>query len=68
MGMVVILLGLLHNSYNLIYVYVCVYFVQCTVYGDNPVIGFRPTRGSDYSPAVELSEQKDKLVTENWRD
>ena len=28
----------------------------------------RTVRGSDYSPAVELSEQKDKLVTENWRD
>ena len=28
----------------------------------------RTVRGSDYSPAVELSEQKDKLVTENWSD
>ena len=28
----------------------------------------RAVRGSDYSPAIELSEQKDKLVTENWRD
>ena len=28
----------------------------------------RTVRGSDYSPAVELSEQKDKLVNENWRD
>ena len=28
----------------------------------------RTVRGSDYSPAVELSQQKDKLVTENWRD
>ena len=28
----------------------------------------RTVRESDYSPAVELSEQKDKLVTENWRD
>ena len=28
----------------------------------------RTVRGSDYSPAVELSKQKDKLVTENWRD
>ena len=28
----------------------------------------RTVRGSDYSPAVGLSEQKDKLVTENWRD
>ena len=27
----------------------------------------RTVRGFDYSPAVELSEQKDKLVTENWR-
>ena len=28
----------------------------------------RTVRGSDHSPAVELSEQKDKLITENWRD
>ena len=28
----------------------------------------RTVRGSDYSPAVELLEQKDKLATENWRD
>ena len=28
----------------------------------------RTVRGSDYSPAVELSQQKDQLVTENWRD
>ena len=28
----------------------------------------RTVRGSDYRPAVELSEQKDKLVTKNWRD
>ena len=34
------ILGLLHNSYNLAFVYVCVCFVQCTVYGDNSVIGF----------------------------
>ena len=25
--------------------------------------GTRTVRGSDYSPAIELSEQKDKLVT-----
>ena len=24
-------------------------------------------RGSDYIPAIALSEEKDKLVTENWR-
>ena len=30
---------------------------------DNTVIT-RTVRGSDYSPAVELLEQKDKLVTE----
>ena len=28
----------------------------------------RAVRGSDYSPALGLSEQKDKLVIENWRD
>ena len=28
----------------------------------------RIVRGSDYSPAIALSEEKDKLVTENWRD
>ena len=28
----------------------------------------RTVRGSDYSPAIALSEEKDKLVTENWRD
>ena len=28
----------------------------------------RTVRGSDYSPAVGLSEQRDKLVAENWRD
>ena len=28
----------------------------------------RAVRGSDYSPAIALSEEKDKLVTENWRD
>ena len=25
-------------------------------------------RGSDYSPTTVLSEEKDKLVTENWND
>ena len=30
--------------------------------------GSRTARGSDYSPAIVLSEEKDKLVTENWRD
>ena len=38
------------------------------IYNDfNYEIGFpeptRTVRGSDYSPAIELSEQKDKLVT-----
>ena len=28
----------------------------------------RAVRGSDYSPAIALSEEKDKLVSENWRD
>ena len=28
----------------------------------------RAVRGSDYSPATVLSEEKDKLVPENWRD
>ena len=28
----------------------------------------KAVRGSDYSPAIGLSEEKDKLVTENWRD
>ena len=28
----------------------------------------RAVRGSDYSPATALSEEKDKLVTENWND
>ena len=28
----------------------------------------RAVRGSDYSPATALSEEKDKLVTEIWRD
>ena len=28
----------------------------------------RAVRGSDYSPAIVLSEEKDKLVTENWRE
>ena len=29
----------------------------------NPPEKTRTVRGSDYSPAIELSEQKDKLVT-----
>ena len=28
----------------------------------------RAVRGSDYSPATALSEEKEKLVTENWKD
>ena len=28
----------------------------------------RAVRGSDYSPATALSEEKGKLVTENWKD
>ena len=28
----------------------------------------RAVRGSDYSPTTALSEEKDKLVTENWKD
>ena len=28
----------------------------------------RAVRGSDYSPAIVLSEEKDKFVTENWRE
>ena len=28
----------------------------------------RAVRGSDYSPTIALSEEKDKLVIENWRD
>ena len=28
----------------------------------------RAVRGSDYSPAILLSEEKDKFVTENWRE
>ena len=28
----------------------------------------RTVRGSGISPDVALSEEKDKLVTENWRD
>ena len=28
----------------------------------------RAVRGSDNSPATALSEEKDKLVTENWKD
>ena len=28
----------------------------------------RAVRGSDYSPAIALSEEKDNLVTENSRD
>ena len=28
----------------------------------------RAVRGSDYKPAIALSEEKDKLVTQNWRD
>ena len=28
----------------------------------------RDVRGSDYSPATVLSEEKDKIVPENWRD
>ena len=28
----------------------------------------RAVRGSDYSPATVLTEEKDKLVPENWRD
>ena len=28
----------------------------------------RAVRGSDYSPAIELSEQKDNFITENLRD
>ena len=28
----------------------------------------RDVRGSDYSPTTVLSEEKDKLVPENWRD
>ena len=31
--------------------------------GNENYDGTRTVRGSDYSPAVELSEQKDKLVT-----
>ena len=28
----------------------------------------RAVRGSDYSSATALSEEKDKLITENWND
>ena len=28
----------------------------------------RAVKGSDYSPATALSDEKDKLVTENWKD
>ena len=31
--------------------------------GNENYDGTRTVRGSDYSPAIELSEQKDKLVT-----
>ena len=31
-------------------------------------VSTRGDRGSDYSPATALSEEKDKLVTENWKD
>ena len=45
-------------------------FMMTHIYDDtSPIFNkTRTVRGSDYSPAVELSEQKDKLVTENWRD
>ena len=28
----------------------------------------RAVRGSDYSPTIVLSEEKDKFVTEKWRE
>ena len=34
---------------------------------ENSLSETRTVRGSDFSPAVELSEQKDKLVAENLR-
>ena len=40
--------------------------ILTSIKGHNSVANLRKTRtvrGSDYSPAVELSEQKDKLVT-----
>ena len=33
--------------------------------GNENYDGTRTVRGSDYSPAIELAEQKDKLVTAN---
>ena len=35
-------------------------------YGE--IIKTRAVRGSDYSLAIVLSEEKDKFVTENWRE
>ena len=37
--------------------------VLLTLAQDHLHIKTRTVRGSDYSPAIELSEQKDKLVT-----
>ena len=53
-----------------VYPYVFLFYVignVCQVVLYN-FVQTRAVRGSDYSPAIELSEQKDKLVTENWRD
>ena len=38
-------------------------FVLKILSGNENYDGTRTVRGSDYSPAIELSEQKDKLVT-----
>ena len=38
-------------------------FLACT-----NIMITRAFRGSDYSPAIVLSEEKDKSVTENWRE
>ena len=47
------------------------HLLNALLYGKGTLFKFRITRavrGSDYSPAIVLSEEKDKFVTENLKE
>ena len=52
-----------HFSHNKAHIFLSTSGFEFVVIRPAKTLKTRTVRGSDYSPAIELSEQKDKLVT-----
>ena len=56
------------GSGDLFYIIQNVWFLFLVCFFFKASIETRALRGSDYSPPAALPEEKDKLVSENWKD